>query len=164
MGLASRGLAQRRLDYGVHFNRNLNLKLRQICQQKYEETHTREGIHDTNWEELSMTSGQDLIIELQGRVSMLDTALKQLGNRGRAAADAEQKYRISLAQKIMVERDKGTPATIMSDICRGDPQIAKLKFDRDVAEVTYKSAMEACNIYKIQVKVLENQIDREYRG
>ena len=52
----------------------------------------------------------------------------------------------------------------MSDICRGDPQIAKLKFDRDVAEVTYKSAMEACNIYKIQVKVLENQIDREYRG
>ncbi len=29
-------------DYGVHFNRNLNLKLRQICQQKYEETHTRE--------------------------------------------------------------------------------------------------------------------------
>ena len=55
-----------------------------------------------------MTSGQDLIIELQGRVSMLDTALKQLGNRGRAAADAEQKYRISLAQKIMVERDKGT--------------------------------------------------------
>ena len=111
-----------------------------------------------------MTSGQDLIIELQGRVSMLDTALKQLGNRGRAAADAEQKYRISLAQKIMVERDKGTPATIMSDICRGDPQIAKLKFDRDVAEVTYKSAMEACNIYKIQVKVLENQIDRGYRG
>ncbi len=111
-----------------------------------------------------MTSGQDLIIELQGRVSMLDTALKQLGNRGRAAADAEQKYRIALAQKIMVERDKGTPATIMSDICRGDPQIAKLKFDRDVAEVTYKSAMEACNIYKIQVKVLENQIDREYRG
>ena len=95
---------------------------------------------------------------------MLDTALKQLGNRGRAAADAEQKYRIALAQKIMVERDKGTPATIMSDICRGDPQIAKLKFDRDVAEVTYKSAMEACNIYKIQVKVLENQIDREYRG
>lgn len=111
-----------------------------------------------------MNSGQDLMTELQGRVSMLDTALKQLGNRGRAAADAEQRYRVALAKKIMVERDRGTPATIMSDICRGDLEIARLKFDRDVAEVTYKSAMEACNIYKIQVKVLENQIDREYRG
>ena len=41
-------------------------------------------------------SGQDLYIELQGRVSMLDKALQQLGNRGRAWADAEQKYRVAL--------------------------------------------------------------------
>ena len=109
-------------------------------------------------------SGQDLYIELQGRVSMLDKALQQLGNRGRAWADAEQKYRVALSQRIAAEREKGTPVTIISDVCRGVPEIARLKFERDVADVVYKSAMEACNVYKIQVRVLENQIDREYRG
>lgn len=109
-------------------------------------------------------SGQDLYMELQGKVSMLDKALQQLGARGRTYAKSEQDYRIALAEKILIEREKGTPVTIISDICRGDRKIAGLKFDRDVAETVYKAAMEACNVYKIQVRVLENQIDREYRG
>ncbi len=29
-------------DYGVHFNRELDLQLKQLCQSKYEETHSRE--------------------------------------------------------------------------------------------------------------------------
>ena len=111
-----------------------------------------------------MMSGQDLYLELQGKVQMLDKALQQLGNRGRNYADAEQKYRVALAEKILIERDKGTPVTIISDICRGDKTIAKLKFDRDVSEVVYKAAMEACNVYKLQLKVIENQLEREYRG
>lgn len=111
-----------------------------------------------------MSDGMDLYIELQSKVAMLDRALSQMKNRGRAAAQAEEDYRVALAQKLLLEREKGVPATILSDICRGDRQIAKLKFERDVAQVTYKSAMEACNVYKLQIKVLENQIDREYRG
>lgn len=109
-------------------------------------------------------SGQDLVIELQGKVQMLDKALQQLGNRGRAFAQSEQDYRIALAQKIITERDKGTPVTIISDVCRGDKVIAKLKFERDVAEAVYKSALEAINCFKLQIKVLENQIDREWKN
>ncbi len=109
-------------------------------------------------------SGQDLVIELQGKVQMLDRALQQLGNRGRAFAQSEQDYRIALAQKIITERDKGVPVTIISDVCRGDKVIAKLKFERDVAEAVYKSALEAINCFKLQIKVLENQIDREWKN
>lgn len=109
-------------------------------------------------------SGQDLVLELQDKVARLDAALKALGQRGRSMADAEQKYRVGLAKKIAVERDKGTPVTIISDVCRGDAEIARLKFDRDVSEVGYKSALEACNVYKLQIRVLEGQIDREYKG
>ncbi len=102
--------------------------------------------------------------ELSNKVSLLDSALQQLGNRGRFHADTEQKYRVALAQKILTEREKGTPVTIISDICRGDREIARLKFDRDCAEVTYKAALEACNVYKIQIRVLESQINREWKG
>ena len=29
-------------DYGVHLNRDLDLRLKRACQEKYEETHSRE--------------------------------------------------------------------------------------------------------------------------
>ena len=109
-------------------------------------------------------SGQDLLLELQGKVGLVDKALVQLGKRGETYAEAEKKYRIKLAEKILIERDKGTPVTVISDIARGDREIAKLKFERDVAEITYKSAMEAINCYKIQIRVLSEQLDREWKG
>lgn len=109
-------------------------------------------------------SGQDLMNDLQGKISLLDKALEQLKHRGKVYADAEQKYRMELSKKILIERDKKTPVTIISDVCRGDNEIAKLKFMRDLAETMYKAALEAINVYKLQIKVLENQIDREYRG
>lgn len=109
-------------------------------------------------------SGQDLMLDLQGKVQLLDKALQQLGKRGRDYAEAERDYRVALAKKIAVERDKGTPVTIISDVCRGSQEIANAKFQRDTAEVVYKSALEAINVYKLQLKLLENQIDREFRG
>lgn len=107
-------------------------------------------------------SGQDLLQELSTKVAMLDAALNQLRNRGRAYAQAEHDYRVALAKKILAERENQVPVTIMSDVCRGAPEIARLKLERDIAETVYKSAMEACNVYKLQVKILENQISREY--
>jgi len=106
--------------------------------------------------------GMELINELNGKTVMLDEALKQLGIRGRTYAQAEHDYRIGLAEKILIERTNGLPVTIISDVCRGDKKIAKLKFERDVAETVYKAAMEAINAYKLQIKLLESQIDREW--
>lgn len=109
-------------------------------------------------------SGQDLMLELQEQKDLLRVALKESGKRGETHAQAEHDYRVALGKQIAIERTKGTPVTIISDVCRGDPVVAKLKFQRDVAEVVYKSAMEAINVYKLNIKTLENQIDREYRG
>ena len=109
-------------------------------------------------------SGQDLMLAMQTNINLLNAAQKEIGNRGRVLAAAEREYRVALAKKILQERDSGTPVTIISDICRGSQEIAELKFKRDCAEVVYKSALEAVNGYKLQIKVLENQIDREWRG
>lgn len=119
------------------------------------------GIYRDVWEELSM-SGQEIFLTMQDKTNLLDTALGQLGKRGRAYAEAEKAYRIALRQEILKERDKGTPVTVISDICRGNEDIATKKFQRDVAETTYKAAMEAINIYKLEVNLLREQIDREW--
>lgn len=104
----------------------------------------------------------DLIFEIQEKTVLLDKAINQFGKRGRVYAQAEHDYRVAMAQKVLLERDKGTPVTIISDICRGDSEIAKLRFERDVAEVVYKSAQEAINGYKLQIKILDSQLDREW--
>lgn len=104
----------------------------------------------------------DLVQEIGQKSRLLDTAIKELGKRGRAYAEAEKEYRIAMARKILEEREKGTPVTIISDLCRGNPEIAKLRFDRDCAEVVYKSAMEAINGYKLQIRILDAQVEREW--
>ena len=78
--------------------------------------------------------------------------LATLKDSGCQLAENEAEYRKMLRIAILEERDKGTPVTIISDICRGTPEIAKLRFERDCAEVVYKSTMEAINGYKLQCR------------
>ena len=106
----------------------------------------------------------DLILELQEKTHLLDAAIRQLGKRGRTYAQAEMEYKIALNEAILMERVNGTPVTIISDVCRGKKEIAKLRFERDCAEVVYKSAQEAINSYKLQIRILDAQIQREWGG
>lgn len=107
-------------------------------------------------------SGHELFLTMTDKTALLDKALNELGRRGRTYAEAERSYRVALRQEILKERDKGTPVTIISDICRGHQEIAKAKFERDVAEAVYKAAMEAVNCYKLEINILREQIEREW--
>lgn len=107
-------------------------------------------------------SGQDLFLELREKQQLLETALGELGRRGSVKAKAEMAYRIALKQRILIERDKGTPVTIISDICRGDQEIARLRFERDVADVLFSAALEAIQAYKLGIRMLDSQIGREW--
>lgn len=104
----------------------------------------------------------DLVTEIGNKSRMLDVAITELKKRGQKYAEAEKAYRIALARRILDEREKGTPVTIISDICRGSAQIAGLRFERDCAEVVYKSAMEAINSMKLQIRLMDSQLGREW--
>ena len=105
----------------------------------------------------------DLIQEIGAKSALLDAAIKQLGIRGRAYAQAEHDYRVAMRKKILEERSKGTPVTIISDLCRGDPEVAKLRLERDIALTVYESAQEAINGFKLQIRILDSQIEREWK-
>ena len=106
--------------------------------------------------------GLQLYNELDQKTRMLDAAVRELRARGTALAAAERDYRIAKAVAILEEREKGTPATITADIVKGRKDIAKLCFERDCADVVYRSALEAINAIKLTIRVLENQISREW--
>lgn len=105
----------------------------------------------------------DLVSEIGTKTALLDKAIQQLGVRGKAYAQAECDYRTALSKKILEYRADSMPVTIISDICRGLPEIAKLRLERDIAQTVYESAKEAINGYKLQIKILDAQVEREWR-
>jgi len=107
-------------------------------------------------------SGQDLYLELDNKVKALNSALSEHRKRGEKYAKARREYQVSLAKEILIQRNSGVPVTIISDICKGNERIADLRMDKDIAESLYKSAGEAINSYKLQIRIIEGQIDREW--
>lgn len=94
----------------------------------------------------------------------LDVALSLLKKRGQAYAEAERDYSIALRTEIMLLRENGQPVTIISQLAKGEPNVAKLRTQRTIAETLYKSALEAINVLKLKIRIMEAQYDREYRG
>ena len=106
----------------------------------------------------------DIWTDIQRRLDLLDVSLREIGKRGADYANAEAEYRSALSEKILELRSDGMPVTITSDVARGTPKIAKLRLDRDCKEALYKASLEAVQVYKLQIKVLEAQMNREYNS
>lgn len=104
----------------------------------------------------------DLLNELQMRINELNVSIKSLRNTGREYAEAYTEYRIKLAQKLVELKNDGMPVTIAYDVARGDKEIAKAKYNEIVKEAVYKANMEAVNSLKLQIRIIEGQINREY--
>ena len=107
---------------------------------------------------------QDLYNDMQNLRNELNSAIKLAVDRGKELAVAERDYRIALAKQILIERDNKVPVTIISDICRGKEDIADLKFKRETLEVLYKSAGERINATKLEIRIVEGQMDSMRKG
>ena len=104
----------------------------------------------------------DLFLEAQDKTTELDRALGNLGKLGRSYAQAERLYKVALRKSILAERNKGTPVTIILNLVKGEDEVSELRFKRDVAESLYKACMEGINVLKLEVKLMNDQIDREW--
>lgn len=106
----------------------------------------------------------DLFIELEQRIRELNISIKSLRKTGGDYAEAYKEYRIKLATKLVELKDNGMPVTIAYDVARGNSEIAKSKYNEIVKEAIYKANQEAINSLKLQIRVLENQISREFNS
>lgn len=104
----------------------------------------------------------DLISEIGAKSSLLDKAIAQLSVRGKVYAQAERDYRVALRKAILTARAEGMPVTIISDVCRGHPEIARLRLEKDIALTVYEAAKEAIQGYKLQIRILDAQVEREW--
>ena len=100
--------------------------------------------------------------ERDGILASLSTDLEALRKCGAQLAQNERDYRVALRSEILRERASGTPVSIIGDVCRGKKPIADMKMARDSAEALYKAQQESINVKKLQLRIIEAQIEREW--
>ena len=107
-------------------------------------------------------SGQDLRNSLNEIQTCLKDSLSKSRSRGLELAECERAYRLGRAKEVRKEKALGTASTIMKDLVDGNTEVAELRFKRDTALVLYKSAQDAINVYKLNLRVIQEDMQREY--
>lgn len=107
----------------------------------------------------------DIMLELQdfrSKLGVLNGEIIKLGNK---KSQAEHDYRLLKAKKIVVLRSEKTPVTIIPDLVKGDPEVAKLKLELDALEVLYdnkreniRSLRDVMSCYQSMLNYLKTEI------
>lgn len=104
----------------------------------------------------------DLFNELQSKILILNNKIKELKSYGLDRASAEQNYKIALAQFLAQEIANGKKVTVLSDLARGQKDIAQLRFYRDSKQIIYDATLESIFALKTEIRILETQLKLEY--
>lgn len=107
----------------------------------------------------------DLYNELNQKIRELNISIQSLRKTGSEFAEAEKEYKIKLREEALKLRaEKGMPVTLIQQVVYGIPEVAKKRFERDVKEAVYQANQEAINSTKLQIRVIENQLSREWNN
>ena len=105
----------------------------------------------------------DLVNTINILTDRLNVAVKKLIKHGQDLAEKERDYKVTLRKEALKLRsEKGMPVTLISQIIYGVPEVAEKRFARDVAETIYNAEQENINSIKLQIRILESQIQREW--
>ena len=104
----------------------------------------------------------DLINDLQTKNAHLEQALRTLRKNGIALAEAEKNYKEAVSKEALRLRDEGMAVTLMDKVIYGLPSISVLRYQRDCAKTLYEANQEAINVTKLQIRLIESQLEREW--
>ena len=107
-----------------------------------------------------MTDGLSMINEMNALSKRLDEGIQAMGRTGRAFARAERDYKIALMQESLKLREKDMAVTLIDKVVYG--VVAEQRFERDSCEILWKTAQENVNAIKLQMRILDAQISREW--
>ena len=104
----------------------------------------------------------DIYNDLQYKIKELTASIDELRTSGIKYAEAERDYKLLLRQECLKLRDDGMAIGMIDKTCYGIPSVAEARFKRDVAETIYKANLELINSIKLQMRILQAQLDKEW--
>lgn len=106
----------------------------------------------------------EMINRLNDLQLKMTQGIKLMGRYGRELAESEKNYKTELAKEVIRLRDKDVPVTLIQLRVYGSDKVADLRFKRDIAKAMYDTSKENINVLKLQIRLLESQIDREWKS
>lgn len=104
----------------------------------------------------------DLVTEVERMRSALRRSIDDLLKHGTELAEKEHAYQVAKAQTVLLMKEEGRPVTEINLTIKGQPQVSEAMLQRDIAQVLYQTNIEHINATKLELRVLENQISREW--
>lgn len=104
----------------------------------------------------------NLWTEIQQKTKQLDYSVKELRKSGTAYAEAERAYKIKLRETALRLRSQDMAVGMISMTVYGVPEVAELRFKRDCCEAVYKANVEAINAIKLEIRIINEQLSREW--
>lgn len=105
---------------------------------------------------------QEIYEALSRDRDLMKTASRELRDRGIEKAMAEAEYQTVKNRRVLELKAEGFSASMIQMTIKGDDKVNDKLFARDCADVLYESAREALNVYKLDARLLEAQISREW--
>jgi len=105
----------------------------------------------------------EILLEINEIRQAIDQGIAALKRRGIAFVEADNAYKVAYSKKLLEQREAGVPVTIIENVCKGFPDIAKLLTERNMAEMLYKVADQYVMAKKAELKVLQDQYSVEFR-
>lgn len=104
----------------------------------------------------------DLYMEERQLRLKLDDLIEEYGRCGIEHARKDREYYALKAAKTLDLRDHGMPATIISQIIKGVDPVADAREKMLVSDTMTRATYEAILSTKLQIKLVESQLQREY--
>lgn len=104
----------------------------------------------------------DLYVEERQLRSKLDALIDEYRRCGIEHAKRDREYYMLKAAKTLELKEEGMPATVIAQVIKGEESVAAARERMLVAEVMTRAALEAVLSTKLQVKLVDSQLQREW--
>lgn len=105
---------------------------------------------------------QDLMNEMENMRKELHDSMRMLRKNGETLAHREYDYQVCKAQTVLQMKAQGCTITEIQLSIKGQPAVAEALLERDKAKTMYEANQEHINVVKLELRVVENQIRREW--
>lgn len=106
----------------------------------------------------------DLIPQLQSKILELNHSCSLLGEWGEKFANAEREYKVLLRTEALKLKDSGMAVGLINMTVYGIESVANARLNRDIKEAHYKAIQERINAIKLEIRILDSQIAREWNS
>ena len=104
----------------------------------------------------------DLIRNQEELSRRCDELIKDMAREGDLAAQAEYNYYLQKTKTAYRLQDEGMSATMIGVVLKGEPEVAILMREMNISKSRYDATKEAINIVKLQMRMTDAQINREW--